>query len=203
MVRLEGDYDFVNRILDNNVVTNREKSDSSTLLLVLLNYAVPFLFLLFLMNFTMKRMGGGGIMGVGKSNAKMYVQRETGITFKDVAGEDEAKESLTEIVDFLHNPGKYTKIGAKLPKGALLVGPPGTGKTLLAKAVAGEAHVPFYSLSGSDFVECSWAWARPASVICLRMPLRMRHVLSLLMRLTPLDAAATAVWAATTSVNKP
>ncbi|MCC8083356.1 MAG: ATP-dependent zinc metalloprotease FtsH, partial [Clostridium sp.] len=123
---------------------------TSTLLLVLLNYAVPFLFL---MNFTMKRMGGGGIMGVGKSNAKMYVQKETGITFKDVAGEDEAKESLTEIVDFLHNPGKYTKIGAKLPKGALLVGPPGTGKTLLAKAVAGEAHVPFYSLSGSDFVE--------------------------------------------------
>ena len=197
VVRLEGDYDFVNRILDNNVVTNREKSDSSTLLLVLLNYAVPFLFLLFLMNFTMKRMGGGGIMGVGKSNAKMYVQRETGITFKDVAGEDEAKESLTEIVDFLHNPGKYTKIGAKLPKGALLVGPPGTGKTLLAKAVAGEAH-PVLTLW-----KCSWAWARPASVICLRMPLRMRHVLSLLMRLTPLDAAATAVWAATTSVNKP
>ena len=85
------------------------------------------------MNFTMKRMGGGGIMGVGKSNAKMYVQKETGITFKDVAGEDEAKESLTEIVDFLHNPGKYTKIGAKLPKGALLVGPPGTGKTFLQR----------------------------------------------------------------------
>ena len=92
-------------------------------------------------------------MGVGKSNAKVYVQKETGVTFRDVAGEDEAKESLTEIVDFLHNPGKYTKIGAKLPKGALLVGPPGTGKTLLAKAVAGEAKVPFYSLSGSDFVE--------------------------------------------------
>lgn len=92
-------------------------------------------------------------MGVGKSNAKVYVQKETGVTFKDVAGEDEAKESLTEIVDFLHNPGKYTKIGAKLPKGALLVGPPGTGKTLLAKAVAGEAKVPFFSLSGSDFVE--------------------------------------------------
>ena len=153
VVRLEGDYDFVNRILDNNVVTNREKSDSSTLLLVLLNYAVPFLFLLFLMNFTMKRMGGGGIMGVGKSNAKMYVQKETGITFKDVAGQDEAKESLTEIIDFLHNPQKYTEIGAKLPKGALLVGPPGTGKTLLAKAVAGEAKVPFFSISGSEFVE--------------------------------------------------
>ena len=99
------------------------------------------------------RMGGGGMMGVGKSNAKVYVQKETGVTFADVAGEDEAKESLVEIVDFLHNPQKYSKIGAKLPKGALLVGPPGTGKTLLAKAVAGEAHVPFYSLSGSDFVE--------------------------------------------------
>ncbi len=110
--------------------------------------------MIFLFNILMTRMGGGGgIMGVGKSNAKVYVQRETGVTFKDVAGEDEAKESLTEIVDFLHNPAKYTKIGAKLPKGALLVGPPGTGKTLLAKAVAGEAKVPFYSLSGSDFVE--------------------------------------------------
>ena len=152
-VRLEGDYQFVDRILQNHVVTNRENGNPNALLIAVLNYAVPFLFLLFLMNFTMKRMGGGGIMGVGKSNAKMYVQKETGITFKDVAGEDEAKESLTEIVDFLHNPGKYTKIGAKLPKGALLVGPPGTGKTLLAKAVAGEAHVPFYSLSGSDFVE--------------------------------------------------
>ena len=153
VVRLEGDYQFVDRILKNNVVTNRENNTSNALMLEILSYALPFLFLLFIMNFTMKRMGGGGIMGVGKSNAKMYVQKETGITFKDVAGEDEAKESLTEIVDFLHNPGKYTKIGAKLPKGALLVGPPGTGKTLLAKAVAGEAHVPFYSLSGSDFVE--------------------------------------------------
>ena len=153
VVRLEGDYQFVDRILKNNVVTNRENNTSNALLLEILSYALPFLFLLFIMNFTMKRMGGGGIMGVGKSNAKMYVQKETGITFKDVAGEDEAKESLTEIVDFLHNPGKYTKIGAKLPKGALLVGPPGTGKTLLAKAVAGEAHVQFYSLSGSDFVE--------------------------------------------------
>ena len=153
VVKVPGDYKFVDRFLENNVETHQENKDANTLLLVLLNYAVPFLFLLFLMNFTMKRMGGGGIMGVGKSNAKMYVQKETGVTFKDVAGEEEAKESLTEIVDFLHNPGKYTKIGAKLPKGALLVGPPGTGKTLLAKAVAGEAHVPFYSLSGSDFVE--------------------------------------------------
>ena len=92
-------------------------------------------------------------MNVGKSKAKVYIEKDTGVTFKDVAGEEEAKESLQEVVDFLHNPGKYAKIGAKLPKGALLVGPPGTGKTLLAKAVAGEAHVPFFSLSGSDFVE--------------------------------------------------
>lgn len=127
---------------------------TSSILILLLEWVFPIALMLFLFNFTMKRMGGGGgIMGVGKSNAKVYVQKETGVTFKDVAGEDEAKESLIEIVDFLHNPGKYTKIGAKLPKGALLVGPPGTGKTLLAKAVAGEAKVPFYSLSGSDFVE--------------------------------------------------
>lgn len=115
---------------------------------------VPFILLIFLMNWLMKKMsimGQGG--GVGKSKAKAYVQKETGVTFKDVAGEDEAKESLQEVVDFLHNPAKYTAIGAKLPKGALLVGPPGTGKTLLAKAVAGEAHCPFFSLSGSDFVE--------------------------------------------------
>ncbi len=103
--------------------------------------------------FRMISKSSGGMMGVGKSNAKVYVERETGVTFKDVAGQEEAKESLTEMVDFLHNPGKYTRIGAKLPKGALLVGPPGTGKTLLAKAVAGEAKVPFFSLSGSDFVE--------------------------------------------------
>ncbi|MDY3092985.1 MAG: AAA family ATPase, partial [Schaalia hyovaginalis] len=99
-------------------------------------------------------MGGiGGIGGVGKANAKVYMEKSTGVTFRDVAGQDEAKESLTEIIDFLHNPGKYTEIGAKLPKGALLVGPPGTGKTLLAKAVAGEANVPFFSMSGSEFVE--------------------------------------------------
>ena len=153
VVKLNSDFDYAQRLLDNGVDIRVESRDNSVILAAVLNYAIPFLFLVFLMNFTMRRMGGGGIMGVGKSNAKMYVQKETGITFKDVAGEDEAKDSLTEIVDFLHNPGKYTKIGAKLPKGALLVGPPGTGKTLLAKAVAGEAHVPFYSLSGSDFVE--------------------------------------------------
>ncbi len=118
---------------------------------IFLVYVLPLIFIWFLMSMLMRRMGGG--MGFGKSNAKVYVQKQTGVTFKDVAGEDEAKESLTEIVDFLHNPEKYSKIGAKLPKGALLVGSPGTGKTLLAKAVAGEAKVPFYSLSGSDFME--------------------------------------------------
>jgi len=123
----------------------------STMISVLL----PTVVLFFMLMFFMRRMnkGGNGIMGVGKSRAKAYVQKETGVTFKDVAGQEEAKESLQEVVDFLHNPGKYTAIGAKLPKGALLVGPPGTGKTLLAKAVAGEANVPFFSLSGSEFVE--------------------------------------------------
>lgn len=152
-VRIEGDYEFVNRLVESGVETKRERQDSSMVLQSILSFIIPFLFIVFIMNMMMKRMGGGGLMGVGKSNAKVYVQKETGVTFKDVAGQDEAKESLTEIVDFLHNPGKYTHIGAKLPKGALLVGPPGTGKTLLAKAVAGEAKVPFYSLSGSDFVE--------------------------------------------------
>ena len=140
---------------DNGVEIYGEVPDSSGLILsILLTYVLPFVAIIILFNFLMKKMsGGGGPMGVGKSNAKVYVQKETGVTFKDVAGEDEAKESLQEVVDFLHNPGRYSKIGAKLPKGALLVGPPGTGKTLLAKAVAGEAHVPFFSLTGSDFIE--------------------------------------------------
>ena len=130
---------------------------SSSIVEFLVVYVLPFLFIYVIFAFVYRRIskGGGmmGGMGVGKSNAKVYVQKKTGVTFKDVAGQDEAKESLTEIVDFLHNPDKYSKIGAKLPKGALLVGPPGTGKTLLAKAVAGEANVPFFSISGSDFVE--------------------------------------------------
>ena len=121
---------------------------------MLVSVLLPTIVLFVLLMVFMRRMNkGGGMMGVGKSRAKAYIQKDTGITFKDVAGQDEAKESLQEVVDFLHNPGKYTTIGAKLPKGALLVGPPGTGKTLLAKAVAGEAHVPFFSLSGSEFVE--------------------------------------------------
>ena len=152
-LRVSGDYTLVDRLNEAGVDFRQADQDAQQMLWNVLSFVLPFVFVLVLMSFMMKRMGGGGIMGVGKSNAKVYVQKETGITFQDVAGEDEAKESLTEIVDFLHNPAKYTQIGAKLPKGALLVGPPGTGKTLLAKAVAGEVHVPFYSLSGSDFVE--------------------------------------------------
>ena len=129
-------------------------STSAIMMNIFISVILPVGMLIILANFLMRKMSkGGGMMGVGKSNAKMYVEKETGVTFKDVAGQDEAKESLQEVVDFLHNPGKYTGIGAKLPKGALLVGPPGTGKTLLAKAVAGEAKVPFFSLSGSAFVE--------------------------------------------------
>ena len=144
------------RLEGTDIVFHYEQPDAmgefvSTMISVLL----PTVVLFFMLMFFMRRMnkGGNGIMGVGKSRAKAYVQKETGVTFKDVAGQEEAKESLQEVVDFLHNPGKYTEIGAKLPKGALLVGPPGTGKTLLAKAVAGEANVPFFSLSGSEFVE--------------------------------------------------
>ncbi len=150
------DPELVNRLLEKGVVFSEEIVDSSTTLIdIFLAYVLPFVIIYGLMFFLFRGLSkGGGIMGVGKSNAKIYnVEKETGITFKDVAGEDEAKESISELVDFLHNPGKYQKIGAKLPKGALLVGPPGTGKTLLAKAVAGEAHVPFFSITGSDFVE--------------------------------------------------
>lgn len=126
--------------------------NTSTWIYSILSYLIPLVLIWVVLGVVMRRMGGGA-MGVGKSNAKVYVEKQTGVTFKDVAGQDEAKESLQEVVDFLHNPKKYRDIGAKLPKGALLVGPPGTGKTLLAKAVAGEAKVPFFSLAGSDFVE--------------------------------------------------
>ena len=149
-IRMESGDQLTQRLLANGVKS--EQVHQNTAIWSIVSYVLMFGCLVFFMNFMMRRMGGG-VMGVGKSTAKMYMQKETGVTFKDVAGQDEAKESLVEIVDFLHNPGKYTHIGAKLPKGALLVGPPGTGKTLLAKAVAGEAQVPFYSLSGSDFVE--------------------------------------------------
>ena len=144
------------RLLENGVEVKGTVEDGSSIIMsILLTYVLPIVLMWVLLSFLFRRMSKGGGMGfgVGKSNAKVYVQKETGVTFKDVAGEDEAKESLVEVVDFLHNPEKYSKIGAKLPKGALLVGPPGTGKTLLAKAVAGEAGVPFFSLAGSDFIE--------------------------------------------------
>lgn len=153
--KIEEDDTLTARLLEHQVEVKGEVADgTSTVIMFLLSYVFPILLMWGLLSLLFRKMSkGGGPMSVGKSNAKVYVQKETGVTFKDVAGEDEAKESLQEVVDFLHNPGKYAKIGAKLPKGALLVGPPGTGKTLLAKAVAGEANVPFFSLSGSDFIE--------------------------------------------------
>ena len=151
----ENETTLTQRMLENDVEIRGYIPDSSSMIIsTLVAYVLPILLLWVFLGFAFRRMGGGGLMGsVGKSTAKEYVQKDTGITFKDVAGEDEAKESLQEVVDFLHNPGRYASIGARLPKGALLVGPPGTGKTLLAKAVAGEAHVPFFSLTGSDFIE--------------------------------------------------
>ncbi len=153
-VRVE-DLTLANRLLEAGIRFEQEETSSTdTIVYMIVSYILPIVLVWVLLSFLMNRMSkGGGIMGVGRSNAKIYVQKETGVTFKDVAGQEEAKESLQEVVDFLHNPGKYIEIGAKLPKGALLVGPPGTGKTLLARAVAGEAHVPFFSLAGSDFVE--------------------------------------------------
>lgn len=150
---LVNDAELLNLLEEHKVVVDSEIPDTtSAIVWNILGIILPLLLLWIVFFFLMKK-AGGGMMGVGKSNAKVYVEKETGVTFKDVAGQDEAKESLQEVVDFLHNPKKYREIGAKLPKGALLVGPPGTGKTLLAKAVAGEAKVPFFSLAGSDFVE--------------------------------------------------
>jgi cell division protease FtsH len=151
------DLDLTKYLIDHDVEFGEEIPDttSAMVLNIIVTFVLPIALFAGVAFFFMKRMGGGsgGVMGVGKSKAKVYIQKDTGVVFKDVAGQGEAKESLQEVVDFLHNPKKYTEIGAKLPKGALLVGPPGTGKTLLAKAVAGEAKVPFFSLSGSDFVE--------------------------------------------------
>ncbi len=150
---LVGDENSLVELLKDKDIEFEKKTDGMlvTIISSVISVALPLVIFIWFMNIIMKR--SGGMMGVGKSKARAYVQKDTGVTFADVAGEDEAKESLQEMVDFLHNPEKYTHIGAMLPKGALLVGPPGTGKTLLAKAVAGEAHVPFFSLSGSEFVE--------------------------------------------------
>ncbi|MCI5493735.1 MAG: ATP-dependent zinc metalloprotease FtsH [Lachnospiraceae bacterium] len=153
--KMNTDEDLLPLLKKHNVKIESEiPSGTSAIIYNVLSILLPLALLWLIFGLVMRKMGsGGGMMGVGKSNAKVYVEKETGVTFKDVAGQDEAKESLQEVVDFLHNPKKYREIGAKLPKGALLVGPPGTGKTLLAKAVAGEAKVPFFSLAGSDFVE--------------------------------------------------
>ena len=155
--KLESNNKVIERLEEAGIqkVNGVTPDTTMTIIVDLISIILPLAIVWFAMGFLMRRMGGGGggVMGVGKSKAKVYIQKQTGILFKDVAGQDEAKESLQEMVDFLHHPEKYTEIGAKLPKGALLVGPPGTGKTLLAKAVAGEAKVPFFSLSGSDFVE--------------------------------------------------
>ena len=149
------DEQLTQKLLDAGVQFEYKVPDTTSVILYnILGTLIPLALVWGLLWFFMRKMSkGGGVMGVGKNKARVYAQKETGVTFKDVAGQDEAKESLQEVVDFLENPGRYSKIGAKLPKGALLVGPPGTGKTLLAKAVAGEAHAPFFSLSGSDFVE--------------------------------------------------
>ncbi|MCD8149328.1 MAG: ATP-dependent zinc metalloprotease FtsH [Clostridiales bacterium] len=150
-----GDDNLYETLNEYGVEYTGKNSSTSSMVWSILSLVIPLVIIWGIFYFAMRRMGGGsgGIMGVGKSTAKMYVEKSTGVTFRDVAGQDEAKETLQEMVDFLNNPRKYTDIGAKLPKGALLVGPPGTGKTLLAKAVAGEAGVPFFSLAGSDFVE--------------------------------------------------
>ena len=149
------DPKLADRLLEAGVDFNKEIPDmTADIIYSILTFMLPLVFIWLIMGFAMRKMSGSGsVMGIGKNKSRVYAQKETGVTFKDVAGQDEAKESLQEVVDFLENPGKYSKIGAKLPKGALLVGPPGTGKTLLAKAVAGEAHAPFFSLSGSEFVE--------------------------------------------------
>ena len=150
------DDDLLPLLKEHHVNIRAEIPTKASPVITILMWVLPILLMWWLMSLTSRKLMskmGGGLGAVGKSNAKVYVETGTGVTFKDVAGQDEAKESLVEIVDYLHNPGKYADIGAKLPKGALLVGPPGTGKTLLAKAVAGEAGVPFFSISGSDFVE--------------------------------------------------
>lgn len=177
-------------------------TQASPLLSFLLTWILPALLFALLGRFMISRlqnMGGpGNAMTFGKANAKIYVEAQTGKTFADVAGEDEAKEALTEIVDFLHNPDKYAAIGAKLPKGALLVGPPGTGKTLLAKAVAGEAQVPFSPSPALNSSRCSWAWAPPRCATCSNRPTKRRPASCLSTRSTPSAKSATAAALAAT-----
>ena len=199
-----GDLMALAEELDGMGVTVNEKIvEDNSMIMMILSYVVMIGGLFLVMNMLTKRMGGEGMMGgFGKSKAKVYMEKQTGVTFKDVAGQDEAKESLQEIIDFLHNPQKYTAIGAKLPKGALLVGSPGTGKTLLAKAVAGEANVPFFSISGSDFVEMFVGWAPAVSGTCSSRRPRWLPASSSSTRSTPWAAPGTTATAATPSRSR-
>ena len=197
---LMSDYQLTDRLIDAGLTDFQSPivEQMSPIVSAIIGWVIPIVLIVLvgqlLMRSMAKRMGDGmgNAMSFGKSNAKIYVQSETGIKFSDVAGEDEAKEILTEIVDFLHNPQKYTEIGAKMPKGALLVGPPGTGKTLLAKAVAGEANVPFFSISVRNLWKCLWAWARPRSGTCSSRPMKRHPVSYLLMRSIRSERSVTA-----------
>ena len=195
---------LVDRLLKGNVKFAAEiPTQASPLVSMLVSYIVPIVLIIAVGQWLQKKMMknmGGNMMSFGKSGAKIYAESETGKTFADVAGQDEAKEALTEIVDFLHNPNRYAAIGAKLPKGALLVGPPGTGKTLLAKAVAGEAHVPSPARS---LLKCSSAWARPRCATCSSRRARRRPASCSSTRSTPSAKSATArAWAATMSASR-
>ena len=202
---------LISTLEDNQVEFSGEIVENSTFTFLFSWVLFPLLMLALLsllMRFIISRSGGGaggfGAIGsIGKSKAKVYMEKETGVTFRDVAGQDEAKESLVEIIDFLHNPQKYAAIGAKLPKGALLVGSPGTGKTLLAKAVAGEAVCRSSPSPAQTSWKCSSASARAACAICSRRPARSPRLSSLSMRSTPSAAAVTAASAATTSASRP
>ena len=184
------DPQLVNSLMEKKVEFSQViPKEPSLLENILTNWILP-IFIFFalgqlFMRFMAGRMGGGGPLNLGKSNAKVYVEAQTGITFANVAGQDEAKEALMELVDFLHHPDKYKAIGANMPKGALLVGPPGTGKTLLARAVAGEAKVPFFSISGSEFIEMFVGMGAAACATCLSRHRKKLRALSLSMKLTP------------------
>ena len=210
-VQIQSNDAIVDFLNENGVQVDQDyQAPVNPVLALLVSYVLPFvlIFLMFslIMRWMAKKggMGGmGGIGGVGKANAKVYMEKQTGVTFADVAGQDEAKESLTEIIDFLHNPGKYTEIGAKLPKGALLVGPPGTGKTLLAKAVAGEANVPFFSISGSDFVEMFVGVGASRVRDLFKEAAKSPPASCSSTRSTPSASPVTTGWAATTSGSRP
>ena len=203
------DDGLVQRLLDAGVSTTGEEIEQTSTLVSILAWVLPIIIFVALGQFMsrkmMEKMGGGNSMmfNMGKSNAKVYVKSAEGIRFSDVAGEDEAKENLTEVVNYLHDPSKYQEIGASMPKGILLVGPPGTGKTMLAKAVAGEANVPFFSMSGSEFVEMFSAWAQARCVTSSSRPRKRPPASSLSTRSTPSARnAAAASMAATTSASR-